>query len=167
MPSADYWINKLNLVPHPRGGYWAEQYRSKEQYPTGFLAQYAGPRTLSTAIYFLLPSQQVATLLRIASDEIWHFYHGSPITLHQFDVAAGTYHATVLGPNLEGGQTFIALKPANVFFGATVNDPDRFSLVGRVLAPGFASPDWADAAIPALMQQFPQQQALITRLSWV
>ena len=53
--SAQYWINKLNLIAHPEGGYYRETYRSGLWIPReGLPPQFTGPRLISTAIYFLL-----------------------------------------------------------------------------------------------------------------
>jgi predicted cupin superfamily sugar epimerase len=53
--NAQYWIEKLQLEPHPEGGYFRQTYRSevliaREALPAGF----SGARAVSTAIYFLL-----------------------------------------------------------------------------------------------------------------
>jgi predicted cupin superfamily sugar epimerase len=69
-------IDRLELQPHPEGGFFRETYRGSEQL-TGLPGR--GVRSVSTAILFLLPHGHISALHRIRSDEVWHFYDGSPL----------------------------------------------------------------------------------------
>ena len=81
--SARYWIDKLNLTAHPEGGYYRETYRAELSIAREALPpQFTGPRLVSTAIYFLLDGENFSAFHRLRSDELWHFYSGSPITVH-------------------------------------------------------------------------------------
>ncbi|WP_083934921.1 cupin domain-containing protein [Segetibacter koreensis] len=52
---ASFYITHLNLQPHPEGGYFKENYRATESIPSGASPiRFNGPRTFSTAIYYLL-----------------------------------------------------------------------------------------------------------------
>ena len=51
--------------------------------------QFTGPRLVSTAIYFLLEGENFSAFHRLRSDELWHFYSGSPITVHVIDPDGG------------------------------------------------------------------------------
>ena len=80
--NAKDWIKKLELQPHPEGGYFKEVYRSdelasKEALPDSF----GGDRNFSTAIYFLLEAHDFSAFHRIKSDEIWHFYSGTSLRI--------------------------------------------------------------------------------------
>ena len=57
-------IEKLQMLPHPEGGFYKETYRSID-------TCLDGSRNLQTAIYFLLTSDNVSHFHRIKSDEIW------------------------------------------------------------------------------------------------
>ena len=61
MLTADDVIRQLNLQPHPKeGGYFRETYRAAESIPAeGLPARFAGPRTFSTAVYYLLQRDDV------------------------------------------------------------------------------------------------------------
>ncbi|HOQ49656.1 MAG TPA: cupin domain-containing protein, partial [Candidatus Kapabacteria bacterium] len=73
--TAEDVIRRLNLVPHPEGGYFRETYRSDEKISKSALPErYSGDRVFSTAIYFLLQSNENHLVHRLKSDEIWHFY---------------------------------------------------------------------------------------------
>ena len=64
MISAQSYITKLNLQPHPEGGWYSETYRAESV---------SGERAASTGIYFLLSSDNVSNFHRIDADEMWHF----------------------------------------------------------------------------------------------
>ena len=159
------WIEHLGLVRHPEGGWYRETYRSSEQIRREHLpARFDGDRAFATAIYFLLESGDVSALHRIRQDEVWHFYDGSPLTLHLLS-AEGEYSTLQLGRDLGAGQRPQALTPSGFLFGATVDEPGVFTLVGCTVAPGF---DFADFEMPSreeLRRLYPAQGDLIERLT--
>ena len=80
--TAAEWIESLRLLPHSEGGFYRETHRAQDVLAGEHLpARFGGARACSTAIYFLLPGNQVSVFHRIKSDEIWHFYAGSTLTL--------------------------------------------------------------------------------------
>ncbi len=153
------WIGLLDLAPHPEGGYYRETYRSADTIPTA-----GGPRALSTAIYFLLPGDQVSALHRIRSDEVWHFYAGSALTLFVIH-RDGRLVRTRLGPDARAGERFQTLVPAGAWYGAAVDDPASYALVGGTVAPGFDFADFELGPRAALTREFPQHRAVIERLT--
>jgi predicted cupin superfamily sugar epimerase len=126
--------------------------------------RFGGPRCFSTAILFLLESGQGSHLHRIRSDEIWHFYTGAALTLFSF-APDGRLDQTVLGPDAESGQVFQAVVAAGSWYGAVVNEPGSYSLVGGTVAPGFEFADFELADRRALAAAYPQHRALIERLT--
>src|SRR5690242_12414204 len=84
--SREYWIQKLGLIKHPEGGYYSEVYRSKEMIkPRHLPERFSGERHHSTSIYFMIASDEFSAFHRIKSDELWHFYYGSDVTIHMID----------------------------------------------------------------------------------
>src|SRR5260370_35563864 len=84
MTTAEEIIEMLELHPHPKeGGYFRETYRSAELL-SDLPARYRGPRSVSTAIYYLLTPRSFSAMHRVASDEGFHFYWGSPFKRFQF-----------------------------------------------------------------------------------
>ncbi|KAA3620138.1 MAG: cupin domain-containing protein [Calditrichaeota bacterium] len=165
MKTADYWIEKLNLASHPEGGYFRETYRSDEKISREDLPQrFAGDRDISTAIYFLLKSGQRSLFHRIKSDELWHFYSGSPLTIHMISTE-GHYTTLSLGTGIENGQHFQCSVPAGIWFGATVDLPNSFSLVGCTVAPGFDFADFEFGKYDELVKLCPEQKNIIALLS--
>lgn len=162
--NADYWIQQLQLQPHPEGGYFRETYRSDESITGDSLpARYDGERSLSTAIYFLLKGDQVSAFHRIRSDELWHFHAGSPLTLHLLD--GGGHRTLKLGPNPQDGAAFQHTVPRQTWFGAAVDDPQGYTLVSCTVAPGFDFRDFEMADPQQLAGEHPGHRELIYRLS--
>ena len=159
------WIEKLKLQPHPEGGYYRETYRSTELISQDALPdRFSGQRCFSTAIYFLLPGEDFSAFHRIQQEEVWHYYAGGSITLHKI-TPAGEYSVAKLGLNIEQGERPQIIIKAGDYFAAEVSDKSTYALAGCTVAPGF---DFADFDMPtraALIQQYPQHQAVITRLT--
>jgi uncharacterized protein len=163
--TAQYWIDHLELAPHPEGGFFRETYRSAGSIESSTLPDcFSTARAFSTAIYFLLRSHEHSAFHRIASDELWHFHTGSPLTVHCIH-PGGDYARILLGPDPDAGQVFQGVVPAGVWFGATVDQPESYSLVGCTVAPGFDFADFELARRSDLITRCPQHQAIIERLT--
>ena len=171
-----YYIQVLNLQPHPEGGYFAETYRSAEVVAQSALpARFGGERSLGTAIYFLLESHHISALHRIQADEIWHFYAGSPLDVFVIK-PDGQLTIIRLGNNPEQGEVFQAVVPAGCWFGSrpvvdstvmdSTVDSTTFSLVGCTVAPGFDFADFELADRTRLLNEFPQHRAVIEKLTY-
>jgi uncharacterized protein len=163
--SAAFWIDRLQLAPHPEGGFFRETYRSGERVAGVHLpARYGGPRPHSTAIYYLLRAGEVSTLHRIKSDEIWHFYAGGPLVISAIHDDGARCDAT-LGSDPDAGQSWQVVVPAGAWFGAALAPGIAYALVGCTVAPGFDFADFELADPRALSRRYPQHAALIARLT--
>lgn len=163
--AADYWIQKLHLQPHPEGGYFSETYRSAESINHSHLPdRYKGARSFSTGIYFLVKGGQFSSLHRIQSDEMWHFYTGTTLTVYAID-HSGNLHTIRLGSDPEKGEVFQAVVPAGYWFGSVSENTDGFALVGCTVAPGFDFADFELANRQDLTAIFPQHKSLIEQLT--
>lgn len=163
--SAEYYIKKLGLEKHPEGGWYREVYRSNETIKNEHLPErFSGERHHSTSIYFMLTSDTFSAFHRIKQDELWHFYAGSTVTIYMIDNEGG-YSEIMLGDNLDNGDVFQCVIPKGVWFGASVNLPDSFSLVGCTVAPGFHFDDFELAKRRELLLNFPQYKGIIERLT--
>ncbi|MDE2998264.1 MAG: cupin domain-containing protein [Gemmatimonadota bacterium] len=163
--NADYWISELNLKAHPEGGHYREIYRSCETVQARDLPdRFNGPRAFSTAIYYLLEGNDYSALHRIRSDEIWHFYAGSSITIHTID-QSGVYERALLGNNPDNGESLTAVINAGCWYGATLNEPGSYSLMGGTVAPGFEFEDFELANRADLIRSFPRHLSVIQRLT--
>jgi predicted cupin superfamily sugar epimerase len=77
--------------------------------------------TGGTAIYYLLTSDTCSRLHRLAQDEVWHFYLGSPVTMLLLH-PDGRAERVVLGPDIERGQELQVAVPAGTWQGAYVEE---------------------------------------------
>ena len=165
MCDAERWIQKLGLVEHPEGGWYREFHRAAESIPAdGLPERFSGERSFSTAIYYLLEGEQFSSLHRIQQDEVWHFYDGSSLTIHVLD-QAGNYSTIRLGRSSENDLSLAAVVDAGCLFGATVDDPTGYALVGCTVAPGFDFDDFEMPDRETLLQQYPQHRDVIKRLT--
>lgn len=165
MNTADFWIEKLGLQKHPEGGYYKEIYRSKELIPSEALPlRYSDDRNFSTAIYFLLEGDSFSAFHRLQSDESWHFYQGSALTIYAIS-PDGTLHEYRLGSDFNAGRSFTCTIPAGWWFASLVNDPQGFALVGCTVAPGFDFADFELAGRQQLSDLYPQHEDLIVSLT--
>ncbi|ABA88304.1 cupin superfamily barrel domain protein [Syntrophotalea carbinolica DSM 2380] len=163
--SAQEWIDHLDLIRHPEGGYFRESYRASETIPANALPhRYQGSRHYATTIYYLLQSNDFSALHRLASDEIWHFYSGSPLDIHIID-PGGQYRRACLGNDPQKGQSFQIVITAGCWFGATVTRQDSYTLTGCSVSPGFDFADFELADRQSLIAAYPAHADVIRRLT--
>lgn len=154
-------VEQLNLKPHPEGGFYTESYRAAD---TVTRTIDGVQRASSTAIYYLLESGAWSAWHRIASDEAWHFYAGSPLKV-QVLMPSKELVTHVLGPALEqSGCVYQAVVPAGCWFAAELENPDSFALVGCTVAPGFEFSEFELADGARLLADYPQHAEVIHRL---
>jgi predicted cupin superfamily sugar epimerase len=167
---AAYWVRKLGLQPHPEGGYYRQTYQSdlvlaKQSLP----AQFTGPRSAATAIYFLLEDGNFSAFHRLRSDEVWHFYAGGALVVHVIE-AHGQYSKIRLGSDPEAGEVLQAVVKAGCWFASEMlaggdSERESFGLVGCTVSPGFDFEDFELCGRYQLVASYPQHQALIDRLT--
>lgn len=165
---ATEWVEELALAPHPEGGFFKEVYRASETIPQNALPKrFSGARHFSTSIYFLLTSDTFSAFHRIKQDELWHFYDGSPLTIHRI-TPEGEYLSHALGRSPKNKESLQLVVPAGDWFAASVAEQthaENFSLVGCTVAPGF---DFADFEMPSrntLTNIHPQHSEIIHQLT--
>lgn len=163
--SARYWIDNLSLIAHPEGGYYRETYRAELSIAREALPpQFTGPRLVSTAIYFLLDGENFSAFHRLRSDELWHFYSGSPIAVHVL-APDGGYSEIQLGSDPDAGEVWQAVVKAGHWFASRVRDPKSFALAGCTVAPGFDFADFELGKRAELVRLYPQHRCLIESLT--
>jgi predicted cupin superfamily sugar epimerase len=163
--SAQYWIDKLDLIAHPEGGYYRETYRSELSIAREALPpQFTGARLVSTAIYFLLDGENFSAFHRLRSDELWHFYSGSPIIVYVIE-PDGSYSEILLGSDPDAGEVLQAVVKTGCWFASRVRDPNSFALAGCTVAPGFDFADFELGKRAELVRLYPQHRTLIESLT--
>jgi uncharacterized protein len=166
MPTADDLIRALNLQPHPmEGGYFRETYRSTETLAAGSLrAGFSGPRSLKTAIYYLLTPWTFSAMHRLPGDEMFHFYLGHPVRMLQL-WPDGSAHTVFLGSDVLGGQQPQVVVPGGVWQGCRLVPGGEFALMGTTMAPGFDSADYKTGVREDLMARYPEEAEMIQQLT--
>ncbi len=153
-------IDILELKPHIEGGYYKRTYQSAID--VNFDSK---TRPINTAIYYLLESHDFSCWHRLKSDEIWHYYCGGNLLVHQIN-ENGILSSTILGnliehPNVQP-QCVI---PAYTWFSAEVQSPESFTLMGCTVAPGFEYDDFEMGDRVKLLDKYPQHKELIIKLT--
>ena len=152
------------MAPHPEGGWYRQTYRSSLLLPRTALPGYDGDRVAATTIYFLLSGDEFSALHRLRSDEVWHFYAGSPLVVHVFD-PQGAYRQILLGSDPDAGQAFQAVVTGGCWFGSSLLHSGTFALVGCTVAPGFEFADFEMAKRRTLLLLYPEHRDIITCLT--
>ncbi|MEW9052926.1 MAG: cupin domain-containing protein [Neobacillus sp.] len=160
------WVSKLELSPHPEGGYFKSTFESDERITDRERSvNYAGERKLFTSIYFLLTSNDVSHFHRLKSDELWYYHGGSSLTVHIIH-ENGEYEEIKLGLNLDKGEVPQALVKKNSIFGSSVMEKDTCALVGCMVSPGFDFQDFELFTQDELLTKYPQHHEIIMKLAY-
>jgi len=161
----DELVARLNLIPHPEGGFYRETYRAPESIAAAALPdRFTGDRAHATAIYYLLAGGDRSKLHRIHADEIWHFYAGDPLLIVAI-APDGGLSETMLGCDLALGQVPQHVVPAGHWFGAVPAAGSTYALTGCTVAPGFDFADFEMGTRDALLATFPQHRDWIEKLT--
>ena len=163
-PEIQGLVNKLDLLPHPEGGFYKETYRSSFSVLKSDDPNLQAERQLSTCIYFLITSEAFSAFHRIKQDEIWHFYAGTAIHLHMIH-PDGKYEMVKIGNNFEAGEVPQAVVPATTWFASEVPKSDSYALAGCTVAPGFDFQDFELATEEKLSAKYPEHQKVIQKLT--
>lgn len=132
-------IVRLDLQPHPEGGWYRETWRSEATMPDG--------RAAGTAILFLLEAGGRSHWHRVDAEEVWLFQAGAPLRLLTSldDGAPATDRVLGVGP----GQSPQLLVRTGEWQAAEAS-ADAWTLVACTVTPGFrfegfdlAPPEWS------------------------
>lgn len=132
--SAGEIIQKLELVPHPEGGWYRQTWAGP----------IVGDRASGTAILFLLKAGERSHWHRVDADEIWLWHAGAPLVLSLGEDSASDVR---LGPDVLEGDLVQAVVPAGWWQAA--RSTGEWTLVSCTVSPGFrfegfelAPPGW-------------------------
>jgi predicted cupin superfamily sugar epimerase len=140
------WARKLDLAPHPEGGWYRETWRSELTLGQPALPpEYTGPRSAGTAILFLLMPGQQSAWHTVRSAELWLHHRGSPLLLEVGRDGGGGSETRLLGSDVSAGEEPQFVVPPGYWQRATPRDAEP-TLVSCVVVPGF---DFADFALGA------------------
>lgn len=132
--SAEEIIRRLELVPHPEGGWYRQTWVGPE----------IEGRASGTAILFLLRAGERSHWHRVDADEIWLWHAGAPLVLSLGLTVARDY---LLGPDVLGEEVPQLVVPAGWWQAA--RSTGEWTLVSCTVSPGFrfegfelAPPGW-------------------------
>jgi uncharacterized protein len=147
-PQIQTLIDRLQLQPHPEGGWYRELYRSPILLNTP-----RGPRSALTTIYYLLAAEQIGRWHVVESDEVWHFYGGQSLKLVTYDPE----YRQLTRHEISAGE-HVAIVPPGIWQAAKpIGD---YALVGCTVGPGFDFNDFAFIAdLPNHLDHFKDELA--------
>lgn len=122
MTDADRIIAKLDLAPHPEGGWYRQTWVGPDR----------EGRASGTAILFLLKQGEASHWHRVDADEIWIWNAGAPLILSVGETQARDIR---MGPDVLGGDVVQSLVPAGHWQAA--RSDGEWSLVSCTVSPGF------------------------------
>jgi len=157
--NAQKLIEKLQLLPHPEGGWYRETYRSAETMTN----KNGLNRNVCTTIYFLLEGNDKSHFHRIQSDETWFFHNGEPLEVLM--ITSGQLQSITLGNDIINREVPQFVVPAQTWFAAKIKSGTGYSLVSCTVAPGFDFSDFELAKRANLIKEFPELEEVIREFS--
>lgn len=153
------------------GGFYRETYRSKFATTHGssrknkIKESRKNRRSTVTLIYYLLNGRDhFSAFHRLKSDEIWHFYRGSSVTIYVID-DEGRLTQFRLGTDIGHGEHCHVIIKAGWWFGARVEGGKSFALIGCTVTPGFDPNDFELGTRSKLLRMFPKHKGIILSLT--
>ena len=116
---ADNLIKKLNMISHPEGGHYVENFKNENV----------------SQIYYLLKRNEKSHWHRLTKNEILHFYSGDPLEVFTSNDGVN-YEVFSLGSD----HNYIYTVTANTWF--AMRSSGAFSLIGCTVAPAFDFDDF-------------------------
>jgi len=121
--NSDEIIQKLEMIPHPEGGYFKESYRDKNV----------------SLIYYLLKKNEKSHWHRLTKNEILHFYNGDPLKL-LISKDGKNIEEIILNNKINNDQIFHYIVKAGTWF--SMESQGEYSLIGCTVAPSFDYDDF-------------------------
>ena len=134
--SSEEIIQKFELEAHPEGGFYKRTYVAENN--------------SFSSIIFLLAEGNFSAFHKIKSDEQWNWYDGDAIVIHENDDANFNFQYVVKGGN---------------WFASECIGENGYALCGCTVIPAFSFDDFILADRSHLIEQFPQHEKIIDRLT--
>tara|TARA_B100002003_G_scaffold145678_1_gene134914 strand:- start:409 stop:816 length:408 start_codon:yes stop_codon:yes gene_type:complete len=123
MNNSDEIIKKLQMIPHPEGGYFKESYRNEN----------------ISLIYYLLKKNEKSHWHRLTKNEILHFYNGDPLKL-LISKDGKNIEEIILNNKNNNDHIFHYIVKAGTWF--SMESQGEYSLIGCTVAPPFDYDDF-------------------------
>ncbi len=158
MKTINQIIEQFQLEPlTPEGGYFRRIYESP------LLG--TSERRYAASIYYLLEAPDFSCFHRLDCDELWHFYAGAKLALHQIS-PEGELTTSILGDPIYLSDTipFAIVKKGN-WFAAEIVELEGFAFVGCTTIPEFQFSTFEAGKRSTLSETFPMHKKLIAKLT--
>lgn len=143
------WISKLELEPHPEGGYFKRIYTA-----VAIHSGVTGERPLATSIYYLLDQAEPRGFLHRNRSDILHFFlDGGPVEYLLLD-ADGELRRVRLGNGAKDDR--FLMVPGGCWKASQLIEGATHALIAEVVAPGFDYADHQFCSESVLRQEHPQ-----------
>ena len=154
----------LQLRPlEPEGGFFHETYRSRWIAPIECLPEgVQGPRSIGTAIYYMITPESFSTLHRLPGTEVFHFYLGDPVEMLQLH-ANGETEIVTIGQDIAKGHQPQVVVRGGVWQGCRLAGEGKWALMGTTMSPGFDYADYETGNRNELIGQYPDMAEAIRR----
>jgi predicted cupin superfamily sugar epimerase len=146
----------LQLTPlELEGGFFRETYRSRWEVSAEYLPKTTrGPRSIGTAIYYMITPESFSALHRLPGTEVFHFYMGDPVVMLQLH-PDGSSKKVTLGTDLACGHEPQVVVRGNVWQGSRLASGGQWALMGTTMSPGFDYADYVTGVRDELIAQYP------------
>lgn len=158
MKSKNQLISTLKLEPlTAEGGYYRRIFEST-------LTDSAA-RRYAASIYYLLEADDFSCFHRLDCDELWHFYAGDTLMIYQIKPDGSLVQIRLGNPLADVQAAPFAFIEKNTWFAVEIVQQSGVALAGCTTIPEFQFEKFEAANRELLCAEFPQHQALITRLT--
>lgn len=160
--TAKDWIEKLDMVPHPEGGYYTRPFISSEKYIRHDIPGVcSSERKLWTSEYMLFEPGMIMTFHSLRSESVWYYHHGAALKMYLLSPEGDLYERK-LGMDFESDCTPQLQIPKNYAIAIEAGS-DQFTLIGTMISPGFDMDDLKVYKREDLMRAFPYHSDLILK----
>ena len=162
MTTAKEWIEKLDMVPHPEGGFYTRPFISKEKYVRHDIPGVSSSeRKLWTSEYMLFEPDMIMTFHTLRSESVWYFHCGDPIKFYLIS-PEGDVHIKQLGIDLSQDNSPQIQIPKNYAI-AIEASKGCYTLIGTMISPGFDMDDLKVYKREDLLSRHPFHKELIMK----
>lgn len=166
-PAAKAIIDHYHMRSIPHEGPWFLQTFKSDDVIEGALAErYKGKRWAYTAIYAVFTRSDFSAMHKLATDELWHFYGGSPAQILLL-YPDGRGEVKIWGSDVLKGEEPQIMVPRGTWMGARpIGDPKvAYSFGANTLSPGFEYADYEPGYRDELVKLYPSFAPTITELT--
>lgn len=155
----------MQNIPH-EGPWFLQTFKSDDVIEGALAERYPGKRWAYTAIYAVFTRSDFSAMHKLATDELWHFYGGSPAQILML-YPDGRGEVKIWGSDVLKGEEPQIMVPRGTWMGARpIGDPkSAYSFGANTLSPGFEYADYEPGYRDELVKLYPKFAAQITELT--